>query len=41
MVKRSSRSDTTFLRDAKNQYKVWKTSYKEGNKKYSDKLSID
>ena len=38
MVKRSSRSDTTFLRDAKNQYTVWKTSYKKGNKKYSDKV---
>ena len=38
MVKRSSRSDTIFLRDAKNQYTVWKKSYKKRNRKYSDKV---
>ena len=31
-------SDTTFLKYAKKQYKVWKNSYVKQNKKYSDKI---
>ena len=31
-------SDTTFLKYAKKQYKVWKRSYKKRNTKHSDKV---
>ena len=33
-----TRSDPTFLKYAKKQYKVWKNSYIKQNKKYSDKV---
>ena len=33
-----TRSDPTFLKDAKNRYEVWQKSYKKGNKEYYDKV---